>query len=87
MEVQGESAWPDLIPGKQYFASRVLPVRLADFIVFQNPKNVSEVFVKRIKAIQQQGYEVESTVSWGSSSKDFGLIPKQNVLGKLLFVG
>ena len=87
VRVEGESAWPYLIPGKEYIASRFFSVKTGDFIVFRNPRNSEGIYVKRVIEKKGESYRAGSTVSWGSSSKDFGLIAKQHILGKLLFVG
>lgn len=84
VKVYGESAWPVLIPGKTYLASRILPPRKGDFIVFQNPKNNKEIFVKQVQKCEVEGYRVSSLVSWGSSSENFGIVDKNLILGKIL---
>jgi hypothetical protein len=85
--VEGESAMPSLLPSRRYFASGLFSPRVGDFAVFKNPKNTDELFVKKVSKILSDGsYFVESIFSAGSSSADFGDIPKELVLGKILFV-
>jgi len=84
VKVEGESAWPELIPEKYYFATSLLKPRVGDFIVFQNPKNSEQNFVKKIKSVNSLGCEVYGLTSWSSSSKNFGLIKNDLVFGKIL---
>ena len=84
VKIRGESMWPALIPGKTYLASGFLKPRKGDVIIFRNPKNSDEVLVKRIVDGQDHGYKVDGTVSWASSSNDFGRVPRECVLGKIL---
>ena len=35
--VSGESCWPELVPGKTYFASRLRRAHVGDYVVFKNP--------------------------------------------------
>ncbi len=84
VRVRGESCWPVLAPGRAYWASALMPARTGDFIVFVNPKDRGQIFVKKIFGARQDGYEVGSLISWGSSSRDFGLIPARDVLGKVI---
>jgi signal peptidase I len=87
VRIEGESAWPALVPGSGRLATGLMRPRRGDFIVFKNPRNSQEIFVKRVTAEKADGYIVESVVSWGSSSRDFGPVPQKNILGKLLFIG
>lgn len=83
-KIAGESMWPALIPGQQYLATNLVPIRIGDFAVFRNSANPQEFFVKRVCGILGDAYRVESLVSWGASSHDFGYVTEQNVIGKLL---
>jgi phage repressor protein C with HTH and peptisase S24 domain len=84
VEVEGESAWPELIPGKIYFASKLKRPKVGNFIVFSSPRNKSEIFVKKIKQIRDNFYVVSGNVPWASSSKDFGEIHSELVLGAII---
>ncbi|MCH8741524.1 hypothetical protein IH779_01350 [Patescibacteria group bacterium] len=84
VKVEGESCWPHLVPGRNYFATNLLKPKIGDFIVFQNPKDQIEIFVKRVKEIKNNSYFVEGTVSWAESSKNFGEVNRNLVLGKIL---
>ena len=86
VKIEGESCWPYLIPNKEYFATNLFKPKIGDFIVFQNPKNEKETFVKRVKEIDNNSYFVAGTVSWAESSKNFGKINKNSVLGKILLI-
>ena len=82
--VEGESMWPVLVPGRRYLASALGVVRVGDCAVFRNPKETSRVFVKKVAAVYHGDYYImESAVSWGSSSKDFGPVPRDHILGKV----
>ena len=84
VRVEGESCWPELIPGKRYLGSGWLSPRVGDFAIFENPKNQNEIFVKKVTAVKGDQYRVASTVSWGSSSTGFGLMSTRDIIGKLL---
>ncbi|MBI2122502.1 MAG: S26 family signal peptidase [Candidatus Sungbacteria bacterium] len=86
VKIEGESMWPVLIPGRQYLATNMLPIRRGDWAVFKNPQNTQEIFVKRVIEISNSEYHMESLVSWGSSSRNFGPVEKEFVLGKILFI-
>ena len=83
VRVEGESLWPIAVPGRRYLASAFGVVRSGDFAVFRNPKDTTRIFVKRIAGRIGEDYIIESTVSWGSSSRDFGPVPRRLILGKL----
>src|SRR3989344_9359154 len=83
VRVHGESAWPALYSGGCYLASSLVRPNMGSFIVFKNPRNSTETFVKQVKSVHDMGYEVGGLVSWSSSSKDFGIVPKELVLGTI----
>lgn len=84
VKVDGESMWPALVPGKTYWASGLLKPQMGDVIIFRNPKNGEQIFVKRVAAVRPEEYEVESLVSWGTSSGELGLVPQSAVLGTVI---
>lgn len=84
VKVRGESAWPELVPGKKYLAASFLKPSIGDFIVFKNPANPSEIFVKKILSEWGGTYEVSGIVPWSSSSADFGPVPASLVIGKII---
>lgn len=86
VRVSGESCWPVLVPGKSYWASALAPVREGDFIVFRNPADRDRVFIKKILEVRGGGYRVGSSVSWGSSSGDFGIVGTRAVLGRIICI-
>lgn len=87
VRVEGESGWPVLVPGGRYFASGFLSPRIGDFAVFRNQQDTERVFVKRVVGLANGFYRMESAVSWGSSSDDFGLVPRELILGKIILRG
>ena len=84
VRISGESCWPVLVPGRSYWASALMPVRTGDFVVFRNPADCGKILVKKVYGVRAEGYSVGSLVSWGSSSKDFGIVNKRNVLGRVV---
>ena len=84
VRVTGESALPALVPGKSYLASNIFLPKVGDFAVFRNPRNPAEIFVKRVTRFKNGRYMVESMVSWGASSSDFGLVARELILGKII---
>jgi phage repressor protein C with HTH and peptisase S24 domain len=85
VRVSGESMWPALVPGKRYLATNVLRPKVGDMIVFRDRNNPEHVFVKRVRVVCPEGYEVESAVTWGVSSNELGLISHDLVRGRILF--
>lgn len=75
--------WPELIPGRRYLASGLFVPRAGDWAVFRNPKETGGIFVKRVAEPCKGAYIMESAVSWGSSSREFGPVPHQLIIGKL----
>jgi hypothetical protein len=46
-----------------------------------------KTFVKKVSRVVGDGYEVASLVPWGSGSRDFGVVRREDVLGTLLTGG
>lgn len=84
VRVSGESALPILTSGRLYYASSLWMPRVGRWIVFQNPARRDEIFIKRVAKIENRKYFVESTVSWGASSKDFGSVDYSHIIGTLI---
>ena len=84
VRVSGESAYPKLMPGRVYLASGILPIRVGDFVVFQNPRSPAEQWIKRVKVVREDGYEVEGLVSWSTPSEAIGIVPRERVWGRLI---
>lgn len=84
VRAEGESLWPHIVPDRRYLASGLLSPRIGDFAVFRNPRDPRRVFVKRVGEAGHGFYRMESAVSWGSSSDDFGVVPRKLILGKVL---
>ena len=83
VRVDGESMWPVLVPGRRYLASRFGVLRVGDLAVFRNPKENEKIFVKKIREVLAYSYIMESTVSWGLSSRDVGPVRRELILGKI----
>lgn len=84
VRVSGESMWPELVAGRRYFGTALGKIRIGDYAVFRYPGSQEKIFVKKVKTVSNDCYEMSSTVSWGSSSKDFGNIPRSLILGKIV---
>jgi len=87
VRVEGESIWPAFVSGRHYVASALFRPRAGDFAVFRNPRDPSRIFVKKVQEIRDEGYVMASTVSWGSSSDYFGIVPRHLILGKIYGAG
>jgi phage repressor protein C with HTH and peptisase S24 domain len=83
VRIEGESMWPELVNGKRYFATPLVAPRVGNCVVFRDPQN-SGVFVKKIVGHEAGGYRLASLVLWGSSSDDFGLVPREDIIGTVL---
>lgn len=81
VKVEGESAFPELLPGSYYLATSLRKPKPGNFIVFTDPNKPSRILVKKVRSISNEGLAVESVVSWGTSSENFGLISQKNVRG------
>lgn len=81
---EGESGWPELIPEKYYFASNIVRPKVGDFIVFKNPRQESELLIKKVMRITEEFYFVTGTVSWSSFGPRSSPVPKKHVLGRLM---
>ena len=84
VRVSGESCWPALVPNRSYWASALGRIQVGDFVVFENPTDREQILVKRVCEVRAERYEVDSTVSWGLSSADFGVVEKGKVLGRII---
>ncbi len=83
VKVYGESCWPELVPGRKYLATSLIKPKIGDYVVFMTKHG--EIFVKKVTEIKNNSYFVEGRVSWSESSKNLGLINRENVIGKLMF--
>lgn len=81
VKVEGESAWPELIPGKYYFATSLLRPKVGRYAVFKNPKKPKQILVKKISAVERDSLEVSSSVSWGKSMLQ---VKRNNCIGVLI---
>ncbi len=76
--------WPSLVPGRKYFATNLLAPRVGDAIVFRNPKNKSQIFVKKIIKKSREGYSVAGTNRESITSEEVGMVDRKFIFGKLL---
>lgn len=84
-KISGHSMLPTLKPNQEILVSS-LPYyfkkpKVGDIIAFQ--KNGIYI-VKRIKALERDKYQIEGDNK--SDSKDYGLINKKDIIGKLVYV-
>ena len=84
VKVEGESAWPDLTPGKSYIATSIAAPKLNDFVIFKNPANLREYYVKKVIRKYKDNYFVAGNISGANSSREFGLIDQKLILGKII---
>ncbi len=82
VQVSGESLWPELVPGRIYWATGLLAPKAGDYAVFRSPDEPGKFVVKKVKSVQDGLYELVGTVPWSSSYK----VPKSQILGRLLGV-
>ncbi len=85
VRVEGESLLPELLPGRYYLTTSLKKPKVGSYIVFPNPHNERQIFIKKIKSVKPEGYYVSGSVFWGTSSEDFGLISRKRVLGTVTF--
>lgn len=85
VKVEGESMLPKLIPGRYYLATNLKKPKIGSFIVFQNPLQEDQIFVKEVQSIKDNHFFVKGTVSWATSSKEIGVISPRLVMGVLLW--
>lgn len=81
VKVEGESLWPELIPGRIYWASGLPRTRVGDYVVFKDPENPSRNIVKKVKEMRNGTLSVEGTIKRSASYE----ITSENVIGRLLF--
>jgi len=82
VKIEGESLWPKLIPGKMYYASNLRQPKEGRYVVFKNPRNKNESFIKKVSRIVDDAYFVEGTVSWSSSFT----ISRSDIIGTLILL-
>ena len=83
VKVEGESAFPELIPGRKYLATSLKRPKIGRFIVFKNPRNEAQIMVKKVTDSHPEGFSVSGVVSWGTSSKELGIISPILILGTI----
>ena len=83
-KISGHSMLPTLKPGQSVLASS-LPFmlnspKINDLIIFKSNK---KLIIKRIKSMENEKYKVVGDNK--ADSKDFGLIDKSKILGKVIY--
>ena len=82
VRISGESLWPDLVPGRTYWATSLGAPKTGDYAVFKGPAGAPEFVVKKVEGIENGVYDLRGTVSRSASYK----VPKSHILGRLLGV-
>lgn len=85
VKIDGLSAWPELTPGKFYLGTSLFNPKVGDWLIFKNPKNQNDILIKRVINFKNNSYFVAGNLSFSSSSRDFGLVKENLILGKLFF--
>ena len=84
MRIDGESCFPDLIPGKKYLAQKTKTPQVGEFVVFLNPLNAQQILVKKVVRIENGLYYVKGNTSWATSSQNFGPVSSKDILGIII---
>jgi hypothetical protein len=84
VKIDGLSCWPYLMPGRKYLATSVLAPKVGDFVVFR-AKDEDRFLVKKVMAKEEKGYRVASTLLFSQENDNLGLIPSENIEGRVLF--
>jgi hypothetical protein len=84
VKVEGMSSWPHLIPHTYYVASKLIPPRIGDFVVFRHPHHKT-LLVKKVVSRENGMYRVSGTLPRATSSETLGLIAPHQIEGKILF--
>ncbi len=82
VKISGESLWPELIPGRTYWATSIFTPKVGDYAVFRNPAEPEKIIVKKVKDIQSGIFDLRGTIARSASYK----VPKSNILGRILGV-
>ncbi len=75
VKIEGWSGFPFLIPGKNYLATSLGKIKEGDFVIFKDQIE-NKFLVKKVISKEKEGYRVA----------DFGIVPKKEIEGKLIFV-
>ncbi len=82
-EVKGNSMQPEFSQGDRVFVSRLGKIRNDDVVIL-NKENKD--MIKRVKKILNNRYYVlGDNLNESVDSRDFGLITKREIIGKVLF--
>lgn len=84
IKVQGHSMEPTIKAGSFVLVMDTPILQLGDIVLLQLPNK--EKMIKRITNITPEGYFVEGDNKNDSyDSRDFGIIPKEKMLGKIIW--
>jgi len=89
LRVRGSSLWPDFREGDYVLVVsspfRLGKVRPGDVIVFQQPGY--GILLKRVQRVLENGqsFEVRGTQIASSDSRNFGPVPQERLLGKVIW--
>ncbi len=82
VKISGESLWPELIPGRTYWATGLCAPQAGDYAVFKDPAGGDKFIVKKVAGVQNGLYDLRGTISRSASYK----VPKDQILGRLFGV-
>ncbi len=67
IKVTGESLWPELVPGKTYWASRFKQPKPGRLVVCLNPDTPANFLIKKVQSIIGRQVYLTGTVSWSTN--------------------
>lgn len=79
VRISGESCWPDLVPGRTYWATNLRQPSAGNFVVLHHPAEGGLHIVKKVLSVTAHSLELGGTVSWSARFS----VPKRDVLGTL----
>lgn len=88
--VEGESMLPSVSPDERVVVSRVPywfgKPRAGDLVVLRDPREPSRLLLKRIDREEEGAYAIRGDNAEASTdSRTFGSVPRELILGKVLF--
>ena len=89
-KIIGESMYPILRSGDFVLVNRLAYLysapKIGDIVAARDPRD-GKIIIKRVIKIENTKYHVEGDNRTASTdSRDFGLIDKNNIIGKVIFV-
>jgi len=86
-KVSGHSLFPLLEDGQRVFCIKrfnFISLDISDIVIFD--KDPHGLMVKQIKSMKDNSYFVQGTDAYSIDSRDFGMIPKESIKYKVLFI-